>query len=179
MRKELVLSGYGGQGLLMAGGLLGEAATIYEGVNATNNQTYGVTARGGESRSEVIISDEDINYAEIEHPDVLLAMSQSALNKFGPSIKDNALVIIDTMFVNDVSCVKNSANIYRFPITQIANEQAKKTILANVVALGIISALTGLVSKESLEKVILKRAPAGTEELNLKALNGGYLAAKL
>jgi 2-oxoglutarate ferredoxin oxidoreductase subunit gamma len=158
--------------------MLGEAAVLYEGVNATQNQSYGIQARGGECRSEVIISDEEINYAEIEQPDVLLAMSQSALNAYGGKIKENGVVIVDAGLVEDLSSVKNTGNIFRLPITEISLEKTKKVVLANVVALGVLSALTGVVSKKSLERVILKRAPAGTEELNLLALSSGVLAAE-
>lgn len=178
MRKEIVLSGYGGQGLLMAGVLLGEAVAIYENMNVTQNQSYGVQARGGTSRSEVIISDEDINYAEIEEPDILLAMSQSALNEYGPKVKDNALVIVDSSFVEDMSPVKNTSNIHKIPITEISRDRTGKAMLANVVALGALSTLGGVVTKGSLEKEIAKRAPAGTEEINLRALAGGITEAK-
>lgn len=178
MRKEIVLSGYGGQGLLMAGVLLGEAVAMYEGMNVTQNQSYGVQARGGTSRSEVIVSDEEINYAEIEEPDILLAMSQSALNEYGPKVKENALVIVDSAFVEDVSAVKNTVNIHKIPITEISRERTGKPILANVVALGALANLSGIVTKGSLEKEIAKRAPEGTEEINLRALAGGITEAE-
>lgn len=178
MRKEIVLSGNGGQGLLMAGVLLGEALAIYEGVNVTQNQSYGVQARGGASRSEVIISDEEINYAEIEEPDILLAMSQIALNEYGSKLKENALVIVDSDLVTDISVVKNTRNIYSIPITKIAVEETGRAMLANVAALGAVSALSGIVSKDSLEKEVGKRAPAGTEAMNLRALLGGMAAAQ-
>ncbi len=177
MRVEIVLSGYGGQGLLLAGGILGEAAAIYEGLNATNNQTYGVQARGGESRSEIIVSDEDINYAEIEHPDILLAMSQSAFNKFAPAAKEDAIIIVDTTFVEDFSCVKQPEKLKKYAITSTAQEVAGRNILANIVALGIIAKLTGVVSEESLLKAVLKKAPKDSEEANRKALRGGVLLA--
>ncbi|NSW95816.1 MAG: 2-oxoacid:acceptor oxidoreductase family protein [Bacteroidales bacterium] len=179
MRKEILLSGNGGQGLIMAGVLLGEAAAIYEGKNTTQNQSYGVQARGGECKSEVIISDDEINYAEIERPDVLLAMSQSALDTYGLHIKDDTIVIVDSGLVTDVSVIKNTKNIYMIPITGISLEKTNKAILANVVALGVLSAITGIVKAESLEKVIRQRAPAGTEEMNLQALAGGIWAAEL
>lgn len=177
MRTEIVLSGYGGQGLLMAGGILGEAAAIYEGLNATNNQTYGVQARGGESRSEIIVSDEEINYAEIEHPDILLAMSQSALNKFAPAAKDDTLIIVDTTFVEDWSFIKNPERIKQYEITGTAVKETGRSILANIVALGIIAKLTGVVSEENLLQAVLKKAPAGTQEANTKALRGGVRIA--
>lgn len=177
MRKEILLCGYGGQGLILAGILLGEAVAVYEGLNATHNQSYGVQARGGACKSEVIISDEEIFFAEIDTPDILLAMSQSALDSYGPTVKDNALVIVDSGFVEDTSVLKNTANIYKYPITDISIEKTGKAILANVVALGLLSSLTGVVGKESLEQEINQRAPGGTAELNLKALYGGLEAA--
>lgn len=178
MRTEIVLSGYGGQGLLMAGGILGEASAIYEGRNTTNSQTYGVQARGGESRSEVIISDEAINYAEIEHPDILLAMSQSALDRFGPTVKPDALVIIDSGLVKDISCIKNTSNIKKYPITEIAIKETGKSMLANIVALSVIAELSDTVSVESLKKAVLNKVPKGTEQLNLAAVEGGIKAVK-
>lgn len=179
MRKEVVLSGSGGQGLLMAGVLLGEAAALYENVNVTQSQSYGVQARGGASRSDVIISDEDINYAEIEEPDILLAISQEALEAYGPYVKEDAIIVVDQDLVYDLSVVKTTNKIYKFPITQIAYDNTKRSMLANVVALGILAELTGIVSPESLEKEVAQRAPAGTEELNKKALLGGINAVKM
>ncbi len=178
MRKEIVLSGYGGQGLLMAGVLLGEAIALYEGLNVTQNQSYGVQARGGTSKSEVIVSDEEINYAEIEEPDILLAMSQSALNEYGPKIKKDALVIVDSAFVEDLSVIKNTGNIHQIPITEVSREQTGKPILANVVALGALAKLSGIVSKDSMEKEIAQRAPEGTEIVNMRALAGGIAEAE-
>ena len=177
MRLEIVLSGYGGQGLLMAGGILGEAVAIYEGLNATNNQTYGVQARGGESRSEIIVSDEEINYAEIDHPDILLAMSQGALKKFVPSTKDDALIIVDTTFINDCSFIKNPDRIRKYAITSVAIEKTGRSILANIVALGVIAKLTGVVSEENLLKAVLKNTPKDTKEINIQALRGGFSIA--
>ena len=174
MKKEILLSGTGGQGLIMAGVLLGEAAVVYDGKNATQNQTYGVQARGGESASEVIISDADIDYAEITHCDVLVALAQSALKAYAKRIRDDAVVIVDSELTPDTSIVANSKNIYSFPITKIAIDATGKSILANVVSLGIVSALTGVVTREALEKEVAGRAPAGTEELNRKALAGGF-----
>lgn len=178
MRTEIVLSGYGGQGLLLAGGILGEAAAIYQGLMATNSQTYGVQARGGESRSEIIISDQEINYAEIEHPDILLAMSQGALDRFADAVKEDALIIIDTGFVDDVSCITKTQNIKKFPITAIAIKETGKSILANIVALAIITELTGVIGEDSLKQAVTAKAPKGTEQLNYKAMLSGIKAVR-
>lgn len=174
MRKEILLCGFGGQGLILAGILLAEAAVVYEGKNATHNQSYGIEARGGDCKSEVIISDDEVHFAEIDNPDILLAMSQSSFDKFISSVKDDALIIVDSVYVKDLSAVKNHKNIYQIPITDIARGKAGKEILANVVALGAISKLTDVVKVESLEKVISERVPEGTEEINKRALYEGY-----
>ena len=100
MRNEVILSGFGGQGLILAGVLLAEAAVVHEGINATQDQVYGIAARGGECCSEVIVSNEgDINYAKVTTPDIVLAMSQAAFNIYAPRVKEGGIIIIDTVFV--------------------------------------------------------------------------------
>ena len=178
MRTEILLSGTGGQGLLMAGVLLGEAAVVYGGMNATQNQTYGVQARGGESASEVIISDEEISYAEIDQADILVALAQSALKAYAPRIREGAAVIVDSSLVTDTSIVSGTQRIFSLPITNIAMDVTGRAILANVVSLGAVAALTGAVDCEALRQEVARRAPAGTEEMNLRALAGGIEAAQ-
>ena len=180
MRREILLTGFGGQGIILGGILLAEAAVLYEGILATQNQEYGIAARGGECSSEVIMSDsEEINYAEIESPDVVLSMSQEAFNKFASRVKNGGLVIVDTVFVEDISKLDGKECIIKkFPITKISNDATGKTMLANVTALGIISALTGCVSEENMISEITNRVPKGTEEMNVKAFIAGYEAAE-
>lgn len=178
MRTSILLSGNGGQGLLIAGVLLGEAAVIYGGMNATQNQTYGVQARGGESASEVIISDGEIDYAEIEQADILVALSQCALNAYACRLREGATVIVDCNLCTDVSVVTNTSNIFSFPITNLAIDASGKAILANVVSLGILAQLTGVIDSAALEKAVANRAPAGTETINIKALHAGIRTAQ-
>ncbi|MBC7330853.1 MAG: 2-oxoacid:acceptor oxidoreductase family protein [Synergistetes bacterium] len=176
MRKEILLSGYGGQGLVLAGIILAEAAVLYEGMNATHNQSYGPEARGGASRSEVIISDEEINYPEIDNPDILLAMTQDAMDKYGGKVKEDGVIIVDTLYVKDLSPGRGVKKIYEFPITQISIEETGKSLSANIVALGLIVEATGVVKRESLEKAVLKRVPPNTRETNLRALKAAFKA---
>ena len=91
MRKEILLTGFGGQGLILAGILMAESAVLYQGLNATQNQAYGIEARGGECRSEVILSDATIHHADVDEPDVVLCMSQAAFDKFAPMVKEGGL----------------------------------------------------------------------------------------
>ena len=180
MRSEVILSGFGGQGLILAGILLAEAAVVQEGINATQDQVYGIAARGGECCSEVIVSDDsEINYAKVSTPDLVLAMSQAAFNKYAPRVKDGGIVIVDTVFVEDLYALDGrNCTILQVPITQISKEQAGKTMLANVTALGVICEYTHLVHNENMMKEILARVPKGTEEINQKAFAGGVEAVK-
>ena len=180
MRKEVILSGFGGQGLILAGILLAEAAVVQEGINATQDQVYGIAARGGECCSEVIVSDEsDINYAKVSTPDIVLAMSQAAFNKYAPRVREGGIVIVDTVFVEDLSALKGrDCRIVKVPITEISKNETGKTMLANVTALGVICEYTKLIHNENMIREILTRVPKGTEETNRKAFQGGVAAVR-
>jgi len=176
-RKEILLSGSGGQGLILAGIILAEAAAVYDGANATHNQSYGPEARGGASKSEVIISDEEIDYPEIAHPDILLAMTQLAADKYAGQLKEGGTLIVDPLFVKTIP-ENRAAKVVPIPLTEIAREEVGREMVANVVAVGAITALTGLVSREAAEKAVLSRVPKGTEEINRKALLAGFAAGE-
>ncbi|MEO0123001.1 MAG: 2-oxoacid:acceptor oxidoreductase family protein [candidate division WOR-3 bacterium] len=175
-RYEFRLSGSGGQGLILAGKILAEAAAIYDGKNATQSQSYGPEARGGSSRSEVIISDEDIDYPKAVNIDFLLALTQEACDKYSKDVKENGVILVDSGFVNRIP--EGKFKVFSAPITEIAEKETGKTLVANIVALGMITELTGVVSKESMESAILSRVPKGTEELNIKAFRAGISAAQ-
>ena len=172
-RTEVRLAGEGGQGMILAGIILAEAATIYEGRNAVQSQSYGPEARGGASKSEVVISDGEIDHPEVLEPDVVVALSQEAFKKFGSTIKPTGLLIVDSDKVNSSTAPK----AVRLPVTKMAFDTTGKVITANTVALGVLVGLTRVVSRQSLEKAILARAPRGTEEMNRKALAAGFSAA--
>jgi len=172
-RIEVRLAGEGGQGMILAGIILAEAATIYEGQNAVQSQSYGPEARGGASKSEVIISAGEIDHPEVLQPDVVVALSQEAFRKFGTSLKPTGLLIVDADKVDSSS----APQAIRLPITKMAFETTGRIITANTVALGVLVGLTGIVSRQSLEKAILARAPRGTEKMNHQALEAGFLAA--
>jgi len=172
-RYELQLAGEGGQGLILAGIILAEAAAIYDGKNAAQTQSYGPEARGGASKSEVVISDGEIDYPKVMEADMLLAMSQEACDKYFYELKKDGLLVVDSINVGRVP----TSRAYRVPITQIAEEATGKRITANVLALGLIVGLTGVVSRKAIEAAVAARAPKGTQELNLKALSAGFDAA--
>jgi 2-oxoglutarate ferredoxin oxidoreductase subunit gamma len=170
-RYEIRLSGAGGQGLILVGKILAEAAAIYDDRNATQSQSYGPEARGGASRSEVIISDGDIDYPKATSIDLLLAMTQEAADKYTRDVKPGGKVIVDTSYVERLP--EGEFEVHAFPITEIAEGEVGKRIVANIVALGLIERLAGVVSEEALLTAIRARVPRGTEELNLTAFKAG------
>ena len=175
-RYEIRLSGAGGQGLILAGKVLAEAAAIYDGKNATQSQSYGPEARGGASRSEVVISDTDIDYPKATNLDLLLALTQESCDKYYRDLKDDGILLVDSKFVSRIP--KGKFKVYRVPITEIAERETGKALVANVVALGIIAELSKIISQKAVENAILSRVPKGTEELNLKAFRAGLEVAK-
>ena len=173
-RMELRLSGSGGQGLITAGIILAEAA-LHDGLNAIQSQSYGPEARGGASKSEVIISDSEINYLKVNNCDILLSLTQLSCDEYLSSLKPGGILIIDDSI--DLP-LRDDIKIYKVPIIETATEKLKKTMVANIIALGVVYELTKLVSKDSLEKAVLGRVPKGTEILNKEALNAGFLLIK-
>jgi 2-oxoglutarate ferredoxin oxidoreductase subunit gamma len=170
-RYEIRLSGEGGQGLVLAGKILAEAAAIYDDKNATQSQSYGPEARGGASRSEVIISDEEIDYPKAINIDLLLALTQESCNRYYKDLKENGILLVDADAVTDIPTIK--AKIYKIPIIAIAKNEIGRIMVANIIALGIIAEITNIVSVDALESAVLSRVPKGTEQLNLQALKIG------
>jgi 2-oxoglutarate ferredoxin oxidoreductase subunit gamma len=172
---ELRLSGAGGQGLLLAGIVLAEAG-ILDGKYAVQTQSYGPEARGGASKSEVIIGDDVIDFPEVRKPNLILALTQKAADKYISKEILNGIIIVDENVEIDPEI--RYEKLYKVPITRTATEKVGKSIVANIVSLGIIVESTNVVSKESIEKAILNRVPKGTEKLNRLALESGYELAK-
>ena len=175
MKNNIRLTGTGGQGLILAGIILAEAALL-EGKNAIQSQSYGPEARGGATKAEVLISDEAIHFPKVQQSDYLLCMSEKAYEKYSGGMKQDSVLIIDTTFVEETENTK-AKTTYAIPITELAIKATGKEMTAKICALGIISAL-GIVGEEALQKAILKRIPKGTEELNMKAFEAGKNAVK-
>jgi len=174
-RWEFRLSGTGGQGLITAGIILGEAAVI-EGKEVVQSQSYGPEARGGASKAEVIIDTKNINYPKVVLPDILLAMSQEAAKKYGSEIKEGGMIVVDSSMVEDFKNEK--AKVIEIPITKLAKDEIGKTFTANIIAISALVGLTQVVSFESLKQAVLNSIPKGTEEINIKALNLGWQWSK-
>ncbi len=172
MRIEFRLSGSGGQGLLLAGIVLAEAA-ILDGKNAVQTQSYGPEARGGSSKAEVVVSDEEIDYPKATDPDYLLALTTDSYRTYGRSM-GRGLIIVDSSVALDPSI---TARTVALPILSTAAEKIGKRVVANIVALGVIGGISGAASAESLAAAVRSRVPRGTEELNLGALKAGLALA--
>ncbi len=176
-RYELRLSGEGGQGLVLAGKILAEAAAIYDDRNATQSQSYGPEVRGGASKSEVIIADGAIDYPKAERLDLLLALTQEAFDKYHRDLRPGGFLVVDAEAVTrlpDVSAWK----LVRVPFEKLARERIGKSIVANIIALGVIVQLSQVVTEQAAEQAILARVPAGMEELNRRAFQLGLEAAE-
>ena len=171
-RHEVMIGGTGGQGAILAGILLAEAA-MRDGKNVAQTQSYGPEARGGASRSEVVISDGEIHYPRVIQADITLCMSQEACDRYGRQVRPDGLLILDSDHVTRAPTTR----AVRVPMTRLAREVAGREIAANVVGLGVLAGLTGIVSRKALEAAIRDRAPQGTVDVNLKALAAGFEAA--
>jgi 2-oxoglutarate ferredoxin oxidoreductase subunit gamma len=168
-RYEIRLAGTGGQGMILAGVILAEAA-IRDGKNVVQTQSYGPEARGGASRSEVIIANGEIDYPEVIRADILLCMSQEACDSYYKDLKRNGLLIVDASQVTRTP----RAGVVKASFTSWALEETERPITASVLALGFLAGMTRLVSKESLEDTVRARTPKGTSEINIKALQRGW-----
>jgi 2-oxoglutarate ferredoxin oxidoreductase subunit gamma len=175
-RKEICLSGSGGQGLILAGIILAEAAGIYDGFEVAQTQSYGPEARGGASRSEVIISKDKIDYPKVIKSDILLALTQEACDKYIKNMSDDGILLADTTQVTAIPSF--SGKIYQYPITDDAIKVIGNRLVANILSLGIIVQLTNIVTKDSIKKAVISRIPARIKELNIQALEHGFEVAK-
>jgi 2-oxoglutarate ferredoxin oxidoreductase subunit gamma len=174
-RVEIRLSGFGGQGIILAGFIVGQAAAIYDGKNATFTQAYGPEARGGACSAQVVISDEPGGYPYVVNPSVVVAMSQEAYTLYASNVGDDVQVIIDENLVKAEPSKKSK--ILTVPATRIAKELGRSAV-ANIVMLGFLAAVTDAVSLDAMKKSILDSVPKGTEELNMKAFDRGYAHGK-
>ncbi|NIQ97989.1 MAG: 2-oxoacid:ferredoxin oxidoreductase subunit gamma, partial [Desulfuromonadales bacterium] len=156
--------------------ILAEAASIIESKNAVQSQSYGPEARGGASKSEVIISEGPIDYPKATVVDACLAMTQEAADKYANGIKDGGVLLLDSDFAPNAP--EGNYKVYRMPIMRTAKEDLGREIVANVVALGAMVALTGVVERESGLKAVLAKVPEAFLELNEKAYNLGFEKVK-
>ena len=177
MRKEIRIAGFGGQGVILAGIVIGKAAALYDGLHAVQTQSYGPEARGGASRTELVISDEEIDYPKVHHPDIFVAMSHEALIAYLDGLKQGGILIIDPDMVMEDKIrsfvEEHDIKVYHAPATSTADEKVGLRIVANIVMIGAITGFTKVISEEAARKAIVASVPPGTEEKNLSAFEAG------
>jgi len=172
MRVEIRFAGFGGQGIIKSGIIVAAVACIHSGKNAVQTQSYGPESRGGACKSEVVISEEEIDFPKVVEPDILVVMSQHAYNEYVENVKPGGVVIMDPDMIPCEKDLKN-VKIFRIPATKIAEELGRK-IVANIVMLGAFVSITNLLDINAVKESIKANIPKGTEELNLTAFEKGY-----
>lgn len=169
--QEIRIAGFGGQGVILAGFIIGKAASLYDGKSATMTQAYGPESRGGACSADVVMGQGEIGYPKVKSPHVLLAMSQEAYTLNVPHVHPDGLVIIDSDLVKIET--PPAARLLSVPATRLA-EQLGKKVVANIIMLGFFTAQTQLLSQEAMKKAIQSSVPARFTSLNLRAFEMGY-----
>ncbi len=170
-RKEVRLAGAGNHGMIEAGLILQAAAAIYDDLNAHHVQSYGPEARSEAARSEVVISEGDIDYPKVTQVGALVATTQAALERYTSDLKEGAVVLVDT----DVDPAEvGEYTVHQLPLIEVAEKQLGKPTLLPIVALGALVELTKIVTKPALEAAVKDHVPRGGEELHIQALEAGY-----
>ena len=169
MRKEIRFSGFGGQGIILMGNIIGKAVAIYENKNATLTQSYGPEARGGACSAQVIISDKPISYPLLVAPDVLITMSQAAYKCYRPGLKPGGILLYDSLLVTPSD--QDNATAFSIPANSVAIDIGRQ-IIANIVMLGFMTRVTQLVSRDAMEHTI--KTSIAMPDLNIEAFRRGF-----
>jgi len=170
-RLRFIFSGSGGQGVITAAVILGEAAVIHEGLNAVQSQSYGPEARGGAARSEVIISDAPINFPKVNNANMLVCLTQAAYSKYSTAIRPGGLVVTDSRSVKVLK--KVDARQIELPLYDTAAEKAGNIVTLNICMLGAVIGLTDVVRQDAIIKTIATRVPPEFLDINQKAFQLG------
>ncbi len=171
LRHEIVITGFGGQGIVLAGQILGKAASLIDQKESTLTQSYGPEARGGACSAQVIISSSAVHYPYVRNPDILVCLSQEGYNKFHGLMKEKGMVLADQDLITGI--MSGIHDLYVIPATRMAEELGNK-MMANVVMLGFFTAITNAVSPGALRSTVAETVPARTREKNLAAFDKGY-----
>lgn len=170
-RKEILIGGVGGQGVVLSGILLGTAATLFDGKKAVQTQSYSSELRGGSTRAEVIISEEPVTDPQVRKPDILIALAEDALSKYVDRVKPKGLLVIDSDLVKGAK--PGDYEILSIPATSMADKEMGNIVVANLIILGAVIKKTGLLSVEAMEKAIEMSVPKKATTLNLNAFRRG------
>jgi len=169
-KTDVIITGFGGQGIILAGSILGKAAALGDNMESTLVQSYGPESRGGACSAQVVIADEPIHYPYINTPDILVCMSQSGYEKYAGQVKKESILLIDQDLVRPE---KMDNEIYSIPSTRMAEELGRK-MMANIIMFGFFTAITQGVSLQAARDTVEISVPKGTEALNIKAFSKGY-----
>jgi 2-oxoglutarate ferredoxin oxidoreductase subunit gamma len=176
-RTEVKLGGFGGQGIILAGMILGRAATVYAQRNAVMSQSFGPESRGGACMAEIVIADGEIAYPRPIAPDIVVMMSQEAYGTYATSRPAHSLLIVDEDLVQLDENLERGKQVLKAPATRLA-ERLGRRMVANIAMLGFLCGATNVVSPAATREAVLTSVPKGTEELNLKAFDAGHEHAR-
>jgi 2-oxoglutarate ferredoxin oxidoreductase subunit gamma len=170
--SEIRITGFGGQGVILCGYIIGKAASLYNDQHGTLTQSFGPEARGSACSAQVVVSDDPVLYPYVTAPGYMLAMSQDGYATHKDKLAKNCIISYEKELVKPA---KHGAGVklYGIPATRIAEELGRKIVL-NIVMLGFFGSVTGILPKEALRQAVESSVPSGTQELNLKAFDRGY-----
>ena len=174
MKKDIRICGFGGQGVILAGFIIGKAASVFMDYNAVQSQSYGPEARGGAARSEVIVSDEKIGYPRPIGVDCLVAMSQESFDTYRDDIRDDTVIIVDPDLVKKHDIGRP---LYKVQALKIAEELGNK-IVTNIVMVGAFTSIYKLLDKEAVKESVIDSVPKKFTDLNIKAFEKGFEAGQ-
>lgn len=174
---EIKIGGLGGQGVILAGMIIGRGASIYDGKHATLTQAFGPEARGSACSAQVVVSDEAVEYPYVTHPQILVVLSQEAYNRFAPELTPTGTLVYEADLVRPDSSLPPTVKRYGVSATRLA-EEMKRPMVVNIVMVGAFAAVTDVVRLEALRKSVETSVPPGTETLNLSAFDRGYQCGK-
>ena len=169
---EIKIGGLGGQGVILAGMILGRAAALHDNKHATMTQAFGPEARGSACSAQLIVADEPVLYTYVARPSVLVAMSQDAYAKFGPELSEGGLLLIEEELVK-IGTPPNKARVYGIPATRLAEELGRKLVL-NIVMVGFFTSVAKAIGADAVRQAVRESVPPGTEKLNLAAFDKGF-----
>jgi len=171
-RTEIKIGGFGGQGVILSGYIIGRAAAIYDNKHATMIQAFGPEARGSACSAQVTLDDHTIGYPYVKHPDVLMIMSPDAYTQFIGQLKPGGTLLYESDLIKLDDRLPEGVRAFGVPATRLAEELGRRLVL-NIVMVGFFAGVTGLLSPEAVEKAVKESVPRGTEDLNLRALHKG------
>ncbi len=172
-KVRLVFSGSGGQGVITAAIILAEAAVMHEGMNATQSQSYGAAARGGSTRSDIILSESEIDYPEVEQPNILVCLTQDAYNSYSSIIRPGGILLTDSRYVQVVR--KIDAKQVELPMYDQVMEKIGKPVVFNICVLGALIGITEVLKPKSVMATVAKRVPKDFVNLNNRAFDLGLV----